>query len=564
MFNVNTPKEKLIEALIFTRDKYYAEGVEFCSENLPHTNKKVFDQKDLLLLCQHFRDDPLGFVMVGLDWKNNTEIQKAKLSEPYRDRYKHIAEYGPAQWQCEFLDDWGKHLKANPFDTKNPTKYPQPQPFNYGVASGRGIGKTALMCWIILYVMSTRKKAMGRIASGKFDQLRLTWSQLSTWRDCCMTKDWFIYTNNSNSLELKHVLFPENWIFKGVAAEGGSNAHKMAGLHNSSSMKIYLFDEASEIPNDVFTTVRGSQGSGGEDALIAFGNPVQPNGYFREMFRNYKDSFYTKQINALDVETTNKPNLLKMKEEWERDGDLRSIDVHILGKFPDVSASQFIPNTMLEECQKRTLDHMVNQNAPTIIGLDPAGTGEDKTAIVLRQGFMCKVLYTEAKTENFNLLCERVLHYQHQYNANFVAYDNGGLGYGVKTWVQANLRLTNRTWKGVLFQEQSGKEGLADKKMYIYWKLKEWIRDGGVITDTTIIKELETLEYYINDKGNTRLIGKSEMKAKGLKSPDIADALALTFDTQVDIPLKNNKEYYKDINHLDLDISSALSTLNFN
>src|SRR5258708_25710070 len=80
-----------------------------------------------------FYADPLGFVLFAYPW-----------GEPgLLERYA-----GPDEWQREFLTELGRQVKARKFDGKAPVR-----PIRMAVASGHGIGKSALVAWIIHWIM---------------------------------------------------------------------------------------------------------------------------------------------------------------------------------------------------------------------------------------------------------------------------------------------------------------------------------------------------------------------------------------------------------------------------
>ena len=98
---------------------------------------KAFTREDLDLtrdLSAYFAD-PLGFVLYVFPWgKAGTRLAD---------------EAGPDDWQIEVLDELGRMVREG-IDVKDAL------PVLLAVASGHGIGKTALISWIILWFISTR------------------------------------------------------------------------------------------------------------------------------------------------------------------------------------------------------------------------------------------------------------------------------------------------------------------------------------------------------------------------------------------------------------------------
>ena len=101
-----------------------------------------------------FYDDPLGYVMFNFPWDTDKSIQLVKLPKKYHNRFN--SEYGPDEWACEFLDQWGEEIRARGFDGRISVP-----PIQFSSSSGHGIGKTVLVAWIVKFIMDTRPFARG-------------------------------------------------------------------------------------------------------------------------------------------------------------------------------------------------------------------------------------------------------------------------------------------------------------------------------------------------------------------------------------------------------------------
>src|SRR6185436_8934481 len=84
-----------------------------------------------------FVNDPLGFVYFAFPWKE----AGTALSE----------EVGPDDWQADILSSIGGLLERGA-RASEATR----EAIRMAVASGHGVGKTALVAWIILWFLSTR------------------------------------------------------------------------------------------------------------------------------------------------------------------------------------------------------------------------------------------------------------------------------------------------------------------------------------------------------------------------------------------------------------------------
>ena len=115
-------------------------------------------------------DDPEAFVLFAFPWgQPNTPLARFK---------------GPRQWQRETLREISDHIKRN-------RGQPNMETLRQAVASGRGIGKSALVSWLILWMLSTRIGSSVVVSANSEAQLRsVTWGELSKWAAMLINSHW--------------------------------------------------------------------------------------------------------------------------------------------------------------------------------------------------------------------------------------------------------------------------------------------------------------------------------------------------------------------------------------
>jgi hypothetical protein len=104
--------------------------------------------------------------------------------------------------------------------------------------------------------------------------------------------------------------------------------------------------------------------------------------------------------------------------------------------------------------------------------------------------------------------------------------DEGGLGYGILD------RLTEQRFKvkGVNFGSKSKTPLMyLNKRAEMWGMMKEWLKTASMPIDRGLKSDLTGPLKKMNSTGAIQLEGKKEMKARGLASPDAADALCVTF-----------------------------------
>jgi hypothetical protein len=84
---------------------------------------------------------------------------------------------------------------------------------------------------------------------------------------------------------------------------------------------------------------------------------------------------------------------------------------------------------------------------------------------------------------------------------------------------------------GVDFGSRPTDPRYQNKRAEMWVAMRDWLQDGGVVPpDQDILADLCSTEYdYQNTRGKFALESKEDMRARGMPSPDIADALACTF-----------------------------------
>jgi hypothetical protein len=132
-------------------------------------------------------------------------------------------------------------------------------------------------------------------------------------------------------------------------------------------------------------------------------------------------------------------------------------------------------------------------------------------------------------------LAGKVAEVWNQYSADAVFVDGGGVGGGVVD----RLRQMHIPVIDVQFGSKpddtgylTGDEGVryANKRAEIWGSMRAWLKSGGAIPgDQELRQQLTNLQYAFNVRNEIQLEKKEDMKKRGLSSPDIADALALTF-----------------------------------
>ena len=460
------------------------------------------------LWSSQIADNPETFVLFAFPWgQKNTPLEHFK---------------GPRAWQRRTLRSIADHIKANRGQVDMDA-------LRRAVSSGRGIGKSALVSWLILWMLTTRIGSSVIVSANSENQLRtVTWGELTKWATMAINSHWWEPSATK--------LVPAQWLTELVerdlkkgtrywAAEGKlwseENPDSYAGVHNHDGMMV-IFDEASGIPDTIWSVASGFFTEKILDRYwFAFSNPRRNSGYFFETFHSKRDFWDTEIIDARTVEGTDKAVYDQIIAEYGEDSIQARIEVY--GEFPAAGEDQFISPVVVEDAFKRP--KYKDLTAPIIIGVDPARGGMDSTVIVVRQG-RDLVAIKRFKGEDTMSVVGHVIEAIEEYKPVLTVIDEGGLGYGILD------RLTEQRYKvrGVNFAWKAKNPIMwGNKRAEMWGMMRDWLRSAAISADRQLKADLIGPTKKPNSAGTIFLEGKKEMKARGLASPDAADALAVTF-----------------------------------
>lgn len=304
-----------------------------------------------------------------------------------------------------------------------------------------------------------------------------------------------------------------------------TNPEAFAGLHNQGRRILVIFDEASAIADNIWETTEGALTDADTEIIwCCFGNPTRNTGRFHSCFYRFRNRWNCIQVDSRNVKISNKNQIRTWIDDYGEDSDF--VKVRVKGEFPSTSENQLISMSLAETAATRKVEKNQYDFAPAIIGVDPAWSGTDSLAIVVRQGIWSKVLEVMPKNEDDMRTAGKIARYQDVYGASAVFID---LGYGTGIY-SAGKTMGRGNWRLVAFAEKPLKDGYANKRAEMWSDMKDWLKEGGKIDNNdTLIKDLVAPEVFINKSGKLQLESKQEMKKRGMPSPNTADALALTF-----------------------------------
>jgi hypothetical protein len=456
--------------------------------------------------------DPLRWVLGAFPWGEPGPLE----DEP-----------GPDDNQTEFLESLGGEIRRRGFNGVTPV-----MPIQMAETSGHGTGKSALGGWLVSFLMSTRPHCDLTVTAGTYTQLEArTWPAIKFWTKLALTAPWFdvmeggIYSKD----------FPDTWKCQMQTCKK-QNAQAFAGQHAKRSTSGYIFDEASEVPDEVWTTAYGGL-TDGEPMMFAWGQPVRNTGeFYRVCFGNLAARWNQRRVDGRTSRFTNKDLIAQWIADYGIDSDF--VKVRVLGLPPSASELQYIDQGRVDAARKRVQQALPDD--PLVAGFDVSGGGRAWNVIRFRRGLDGRVrppirLPGEADPDRSArvALCAELLSDRRPGSELAALFVDAAFGAPIVVRLQA-LGFTNVF--EVNFGGASPDPHQLNMRAFMYAQAKQWLLLGSIPDDEALCEQLGLPGYHLNQSGKLVIESKASIQARGESSPDDADALCLTFAQAVAPP----------------------------
>lgn len=381
------------------------------------------------------------------------------------------------------------------------------------VKSGHGTGKSTLLSWLSLWVGFTKYDAKIPITAPSAPQLLSTlmpeikkWKNVlpSVLKDSVDIKTDVARFKNGNELTMR--------------TSRKENPEALQGFHATNL--TFLVDEGSGVPDNIFEVVEGAL-TGEHNVIIMVGNPTRTSGYFFNAFHRNKELWKTFTLNAELSTNVSKGVIELRKKQYGADSDIYR--VRVLGEFPRASSDALFSVELIDDAIRRDA---YADDGDEIWGLDVAWYGDDRSCLAKRKGYFLRPLETREKLSTLETASWVIQEYNRAPIKPIAIFvDNNGVGAGVyDTLIQAGLPIFDGN-----SSRGSAEFGLVNKRIEMYQRLAKKMAFMKIPDDDELVGELSSLRYIINDKGGLLLEPKADTKKRLGRSPDKADAVALTY-----------------------------------
>jgi len=492
-------------------------------------------------IISRFYSDPLGYVRFMFPWG----VSGSALE--YFD--------GPDDWAIESLRVIGDEVKDRRFNFRDSV-----DPILHAVSSGHGIGKSAFVSWLVCWLMDTRVNCKGVITASTLNQLeKKTWPEISKWFGLRLVgSDWFEVVTSKNNLSVFRVGSRESWFFSGLSPNE-KNSEAFAGQHNVDSSSIYIFDEASGVPDKIWSVAYGGL-TDGEPHMYVFGNPTRKSGEFFDIFndRLKHRKWIIRKVDSRSVRITNKSLLREWVETYGEDSDF--VRIRVRGEFPSRGSTSLYDMRDVRRCVENGRDYLLwlkgrVGKSGELLGVGPdvgAGNfyvppgeealrgsldvsrfGSDSSILSYRRGRDCvSVPWKFFDSMDLVDLSDYVLRDARLVGADCVMVDAIGVGAGV-------FDILNRSGGGISFFDVMGSRESLEKRIYVnkrtelHFKCAAMVKSGCYLPDNEdLIRDMEAMTFEEHSDGRLFVLSKKDLRRELGRSPDSLDSLSMSFDRE--------------------------------
>lgn len=448
---------------------------------------------------------------------------------------------------CAFV---AEELKAtpDPWQEQALKAWEDPAQRRISLQACAGPGKSAVMAWMMLHLLTCfgdeGRHPKGAATSITAENLRDNlWAEVATWRGRSEMLQKLLAWEKQRIYNRQ---FPETWFITArnwpKTANPDEQGKTLSGMH--SPFVGSFIDESGAIPSTVLRAAEQSLANTVFGKIVQAGNPISLEGMLHEAANRARHLWTIIRItgdpddpnawvHSPRVAGVGSPTPADIAREqialYGRDNPW--VKSYILGEFPSSSLNSLLGIEDVQAAMLRKLEPHVYEWSQKRLGVDVARFGDDRTVIFPRQGLAAfrPVIMRNERTTN---IAARVAMGIIKWRAEQTYVDDTGhWGHGVID----NLLTANHRATGIVFSDPAIDPRFKNRRAEMWMKMAEWVKNGGALPNIPeMVAELTTPTYTFNG-GKFQLEEKDQIKMRLGRSPDLADALALTFAI-VDMP----------------------------
>jgi phage terminase large subunit len=391
------------------------------------------------------------------------------------------------------------------------------------IRSGHGVGKSLWLAALVVWFSCTRLPFKVGMTAPSAPQLHdaLLGEIRALYRR--LPQAWaMLFSVQSDRIELKSQ--PDN-CFVSARTSRADSPESLQGLHSENLLLV--IDEASGVPEAVFEAAVGSM-STPRAITVMTGNPTRATGMFWRAFNMEPERWWLRKVSCHESPRVDEAFIEEVLNRWGPDSN--QYRVRVLGEFPLAEDDTLIPAGLVESAMERIELPLIG--APEIWGVDVARFGQDQSCLIKRRGN--RVIEPPRRWQGIDtmrlsgIIKSEFDMTQPQNRPQLIAIDVIGIGAGVvDRLLEQNLPVL-----GVNVGEAPPVAGRFMRLRDQLWlSVREWLETRSVSLpfDDQLRADLCAPRVAFLSDGRMQVESKQQLRARGFRSPDSADALCQTF-----------------------------------
>jgi len=418
------------------------------------------------------------------------------------------------------IDPWSKQCEALQMLRDND---------RVAIRSGHAVGKSFISAAMALWYSECHVPSYVITTSSSWTNVEKT-----TWPEMSKMRRYAPYDIGGEMLLTEY----RRGIQWGIFSVSPKDPENFSGFRTPGGVLV-IIDEASDLEPDIMEAILGLTMSG-HSKILMIGNPLRPSGPFYDAFHN--STWATMAISSYDS-----PNVMSGREvipglctaerieeraiEWGRNSP--TFKARVLGEFPDGSDNMLIKLSWVEQAMRREYQAEIDRNS-LCMGVDVAREGGDRIVFLIRDKYAVRYMEIH-QHESLMVTAGRTIDIARKHNVQpeRVFIDDVGMGGGPTD----RLRELDFAVTPINFGHKAQDAvRFSNVRAECYWRLREWLDPTQGGTPGAIPAEHKALAHEcampltdFTSKGQIKLEPKDDIKKRLGRSPDLADALALTF-----------------------------------
>lgn len=401
------------------------------------------------------------------------------------------------------------------------------------IVSGHGIGKSTLLSWLILWFLFVHPQSQVACTSPGAEQMYdVLWKEIKKWIERMPKEIQVLYEWESTHIRMKES--PMTW-FARAKTSSKENTEALAGVH--ADWVFIAVDEASGVEEPIFETMEGALTSG-NILVFLISNGTRSIGYFYDTHHKDKDRWQTFAFDSEESPRVDKKYVQGIIDKYGIDSVQYAIRVR--GQFPDegiMDDKGYVQLFNEADLHFVPFDPDWKPVGRVKSALDASGEGQDSSEWAVRDRIRSGIMASEKSSTPASMSnISTTLMEKYRIHPRDFVIDAFGKGHQVAQEIALSTQNQKQAWRVTPINTGDPCDYEQDRELYmniramLFYKMMLWARQGGEFMESNRLKEeLLSIRFRRTVTGRIQIMDKVSMKKLGFNSPNMADALSMTF-----------------------------------